>query len=474
MVAPHSEVKDSLVVCRTSQGVEFRAALLRLTRFVVVFECFDSELVLQTSEVFEDCRVLLQDRLVYSGRGVLKNMMQVGVGTICEVTLAEGSWRNMPFIPELTAHSELMGHFRNFLVEWQRNYRLKPEFKVIVADMQSFLADLRLSLDQVAVTLARASEPAKLQRDATEDLCRAAIPCLDSLFAKFEAIAKDLDGDESPAHRHFARRHLHPLVLCAPFVNRTFNKPLGYAGDYEMVNMIVRNKPEGASLFAKVVNTWFLHQRPAEAHRQRIDYLARVLRDEALRASRLRRSLRVFNLACGPAQEVQKMLRESPLCDRIEMTLLDFNEETLNYARSIVESLRIRHARCMPVEYVKKSVQHIIKESSRLGAACGHKGYDLVYCAGLFDYLSDPVCRRLTNIMYDWLTPGGLLVVTNVDPSNPLRNGMEHLLDWHLIYRTADQLRYLSPSNAAQEDCYVQTDATGVNVLLEVRKPDHD
>src|SRR5665811_661214 len=89
--------------------------------------------------------------------------------------------------------------------------------------------------------------------------------------------------DSQPTHRAYGRRQIHPLVLCAPFVYRTFQKPLGYAGDYEMVRMILRDPYEGSSLFAKMVNFYFWGQAPAEAHRNRIKYLTEKIKEETHR-----------------------------------------------------------------------------------------------------------------------------------------------------------------------------------------------
>jgi len=304
-------------------------------------------------------------------------------------------------------------------------------------------------------------------------LAQPVLPCIDVLFEQFEDTAARLDEASVPAHRHYMRRQLHPLVLCAPFAYRTFEKPLGYAGDYEMVNMILRNQPEGGSLFAKVVNSWFLRQPPAEAHRNRIADLANTLETEVLRAQRAKRPARIFSVACGPAQEVQRFLEQTPLSDHAHFTLLDFNEETLQYGRSVITAARKKYGRRTVLEYVRKSVQQILKESGRT-VARPEKQYDLVYCAGLFDYLSDQICQRLMTVMYEWLAPGGLLLATNVEPSNPLRHGMEHLLDWHLIYRNSAQMLPLAPSQVGPQACVVRTDPTGVNLFLQVRKPEHD
>jgi extracellular factor (EF) 3-hydroxypalmitic acid methyl ester biosynthesis protein len=78
------------------------------------------------------------------------------------------------------------------------------------------------------------------------------------------------------------------------------------------------------------------------------------------------------------------------------------------------------------------------------------------------------------NIFYDLVAPGGLLVATNVEPSNPLRHGMEQLLDWHLIYRKEQEMRELTPSRASKDNVVIRTDSTGVNLFMEVRKPAHD
>ena len=138
-----------------------------------------------------------------------------------------------------------------------------------------------------------------------------------------------------------------------------------------------------------------------------------------------------------------------------------------------LNDIQNRHRREMKIQYTKKSVHQLLKEENRAVKLPPAEQYDFVYCAGLFDYLSDQVCRKLMNIMYESVAPGGLLVATNVEPSNPLRNGMEHLLDWHLIYRTASQMREIIPVHADPEACRVCSDETGVNVFLEVRKPNH-
>src|SRR5256885_932406 len=107
-----------------------------------------------------------------------------------------------------------------------------------------------------------------------------------------------------------------------------------------MVNMILRDPKEGASLFAKLFNVWLLHQDSAAAHRNRLEFLRQRLIQEALRGLRRGRVLRVLNLGCGPAGEVQQFLTEGSLADQAEFALLDFNDETVKHTGRALDELR--------------------------------------------------------------------------------------------------------------------------------------
>ena len=129
--------------------------------------------------------------------------------------------------------------------------------------------------------------------------------------------------------------------------------------------MITRDPLEGASLFAKIVNLWFLRQPPAEAHRNRIGYLTQKLLQEAVRTASRGQPMRVLNLGCGPACEVQRCLAESHLSNRIQFALLDFNEETLAHTRAVLGRVKQKHGRTTAIQYIRKSVNQILKEGAR-------------------------------------------------------------------------------------------------------------
>ncbi len=462
--------RDSIIVCRTSQGYELRATPLRITRHVIAFEVYNPYSILQLSEVLKEFRIIVNDRLIYSGRATVSNIVNTGVMLVCEATLDE-AWLDIDLFALVSQPKRLQADFTEFLKEWERIHAILPQYKIILADMQNYFMDLRRWLEQVELGIrsSPSGERLKLEREVIQQLVPVVLPSINSLFARFEEAADQVTPELLPLHRSYTKRQLHPLLLCSPFAYRTYHKPLGYAGDYEMVNMILRDPLEGSSLFAKSVNLWFLNQAPAVAHRNRIKYLANILSEETRRLVLNQQSARIFDVGCGPAGEIQTLLARDDACDHVAFTLLDFNDETLQHTGKVLEDLKNKFSRKTKFEMVKKSVHQVLKEQ---GKNVNHRQtYHLIYCAGVFDYLSDRICKRLMNIFYEMLEPGGLLIATNVNSSNPLRNGMEYLLEWHLNHREPKQLKALIPDQASPESSAVKFDETGVNISVEVRKP---
>jgi extracellular factor (EF) 3-hydroxypalmitic acid methyl ester biosynthesis protein len=297
------------------------------------------------------------------------------------------------------------------------------------------------------------------------------VPAFDALHERYENISEQISNDLRPMHRAFSQRQLHPLTLCSPFAHRAYIKPLGYAGDYEMVNMIALNPFQGDTLFAKIVNLWFLSQWPSKAHRNRLAYLKERLENETWRVTRARRPARIFNFACGPAIEVQRFLADFRGCEQAELTLADFNEQTLDYLDKATGNIKERLGLRTSIRFQRKSVNQLIKEHSTARRRGEKPAYDFIYCAGLFDYLPDNICRQLMEIFYDWLAPDGLLAATNVDCDKPFRHMLEFVLDWHLIYRDVEGCKSLIPECVPDDARRVMKDQTGVNIFIEVRKP---
>ena len=206
------------------------------------------------------------------------------------------------------------------------------------------------------------------------------IPSIGPIMHRFEAVASVIPLELQPVHRSYIKRQLHPIVLCAPFVYRTFQKPLGYAGDYEMVSMMLRDPVEGGTMFAKMLNKLYLEIPPVIAHRNRIGYLRGMLNVETGRVAAAGRVARIYNLGCGPAQEINEFISGDTVSDNADFLLLDFNDETVAHTTRVLEEARARHRRRTGLSIEKRSVQQVIREAGRHGRAdAGTFDWDSVF-----------------------------------------------------------------------------------------------
>ncbi len=453
-VASATASRQSEVIFQTAEGVKLRGTLSRITRHAAVFELVNPIITPRISEALDEFKVTFQERMVYIGRAMVHNIVDAGTKVVCEAKLDESRWTGLDSDWSVTRQGQIGEQYKIFIRDWQNFSKVSHEFKIVISDMQGFLHDLRLWLDRVELETRTLSESSRMQREkeVIDNLAAPIIKIIDSYISRFESIVSELTAEAHPNHHTHLRRQLHPLVLVSPFAHRAFHKPLGYAGDYLMVDMMIRSPYEGDTLFAKIINIWLLGQTPAQAHRNRVMHLEQTLVEETARVKTAGRVAKIFNLGCGPAAEVQNFLQEYPIAKHASLTLVDFNQETLQHLQNKLNAICRKGTETASFRLLNKSVYQILKDSGKsLPHSPGEK-YDYIYCAGLFDYLSDTVCKQLMNIFYEMLAPGGLLLATNatdvMNDSRPFRYSMEYILDWYLIYRDKNRFATLAPDLA--------------------------
>jgi len=459
---------DPVVTFRNSQGEPARGTLTSLQRRSLVMEVYNPYSIVQVSEVLSELSIRSGDRSIYKGKAVVVSLLNTGLMAVVSLTLID-EWNDLGAIDHSSRSvSEAVGRF---VEEWESRPRIREAYQVVVNDLRAYFAEVTRWLDQADIT---AGLPRDVHGRVRDDVFyEIAGPLLSKgreYLLRFEAEAARVPQDLEAAHRAFAQAAIHPLVLRAPFVYRTFAKPLGYAGDYQMVNQILGDPREGPSTYFELVNFMFLQAGVAQAHRNRVDILLERLQTLAAQARAQGRPLRVLNVGCGPAGELQRLLRTDAALDHVEGTLMDFSDETLLYtSQRLLEVAGQAGRPPLSVALRHESVHQLLKRSSREQAVPAEQQYDYIYCAGLFDYLADKACARLIAYFDRHLRPGGTVLVTNVHVRNPERFWMEHFMEWYLIYRDEPGMVGLFPPTLPDVKTY--TDATGVNLFAEAVKP---
>jgi hypothetical protein len=268
------------------------------------------------------------------------------------------------------------------------------------------------------------------------------------------------------ATKEFTELVLTPELRHGAIWDRSYAKPLGYPGDFQIMNQVYDWDRLGSSVYQQLVHR--LGLEVAEC----IDTRMQVVRGkiaEAVRNQGQDRPVRILSLGSGPAREIQTFL-EGPhaRAGKVEFTLVDQETQALGYAydRAYPPLLKLggsAHLQCLNISFTD-----ILRANGGLQAV---PSQDLIYSVGLLDYLSDRRSRLLVHRLYDALSPGGLLIIGNMNET-ALSNlwPMEFIADWTLQYRGDAEMRAWTEGLNAKE-CWTETEKTGRVRLLFLRKP---
>ncbi|MGJ8725140.1 MAG: methyltransferase domain-containing protein [Roseibacillus sp.] len=463
------ELSSSLVSFVTSRGFRVQAQVKELRSDSLAFELVSAENVLQLSEVLNDVEIHVGGELAYQGKLSIVGLVPLGVMVVCEARLSDkwllDCFRSEDFLTNIGQHLE------EHTVRWAKSHEIGPKFRLAVADLETYLTGLENWCDQVECGALSDEEDAKMKEEKIlNELGPIVSREITSHFAEYERVVKMLDEEGRQAHRSHLMKAVHRFILQSPFSYRCFTKPLGYAGDYGMVNLMLGNPYQGATLFAKLLNYSFLDTGPVVAHQNRIDYLVSTLRKVASERAAKGLRTRVLNLGCGPAEEIQRFIEADPVAENCDFELLDFNPETLRYTEGQMKAAQQRSGRSVNIQFIEESIQGFLRQATR-GESYPKEGYDFVYCAGLFDYLQQRFCAKLTKVMFGLVKEGGLTAVTNVSRDNSIPAVMSDFLDWTLIERSQEEMLDLVPTGNLTLLKELKSDSTRINLFLELRKP---
>ena len=452
---------DPVVSFRNAGGEAARGTIVSLQRKSLVMEVYNPYSILQVSEVLSNLTVRLGTSVAYQGKAVVISLVNTGLTAIVSVTLID-EWL------ELNDGAPAPGAVRAaalaFVQDWTQRFQIRPDYQLVVNELRAYLSDVSRWLEQVDMSEALPKVDGRLRSDVFYELMVPLTEKIKSCLGRLNSEAYLVDRECASSHRAYAQAALHPLLLRAPFVFRSYTKPLGYAGDYQMVNQILDDPRQGPSSYFQMVNVAFLQTALAVAHRNRIDILVDFLKRMADAAMQAGRPFRILNVGCGPAIEVQRFLQNHPVPELLSFELVDFSAETLAWTRGKLSGIVDKLGKPIAIEYVQNSVEKLLRTRlDMLSSATAE--FDAVYCAGLFDYLSDKVCARLMLYFAARMRPGGTMLVTNVHSNNSMKFVMEHLLEWYLIYRDESGIEPLLPASSTLRKIYV--DPTGTNIFAE-------
>ncbi|MCU0587711.1 MAG: cyclic nucleotide-binding domain-containing protein [Syntrophobacteraceae bacterium] len=321
----------------------------------------------------------------------------------------------------------------------------------IVEDMKAQLFDLSHRLQQDASP--EISEVAQAK-------CHALLDDLNEQLEKSVEVLTRPEVEDNVWGYFF--KELFPYFMRSRFAERAYFKPKGYAGDYLMMEMIYRNQPEGDGKLGVILDRWYLDTSAARAVRGRRELLGSSLREICGERMSSPGPIRIMNLACGSNRELFDFLSECKYTEKIEAICVDADLDALQYTN---QHVNVFHHGAL----IRLMNDNVVKWS--LGRVRHDFGmFDIVYSAGLTDYLDRRLFKALVTRCFEHLKPGGILIIGNFGPNNPNRVFMDRILQWKLIHRHESELRQLFEETPFGERCEIIQEKNGVNLFAKATR----
>jgi hypothetical protein len=252
---------------------------------------------------------------------------------------------------------------------------------------------------------------------------------------RLSSISRDVTRAEWNQIAETLRRHpVADIIYECPMTAHALRKPRGYPGDADLIDFMyrpasVQSRVTGASRIGREIYNFVSDVPGAHDVRER-----RVRLGEAIdRTVAANANARILSVGAGTMRELE-LSRAARAGAIRELVALDHDPASLDTAchnpdgtvREFVRPLRL-------------NVKHLLVKPPQ------PETYDLIYAAGIYDYLPQRVALELTKRLFEQLEPGGRLLLANFLPIWEA-GYMEVFMDWHLIYRTP---RQIEPSRAS-------------------------
>jgi hypothetical protein len=233
-----------------------------------------------------------------------------------------------------------------------------------------------------------------------------------------------LSVDKSFVYSEVLTHPIRSLMHKDPFTYRAFSKPYGYPGDAVILDYVygcgVGRNVSFEDTVSKGIYTYTTGAPAPRAVRFRRNLIAQTI--DRL-AETIPHPLRILSIAAGHLREaeISKAIREKRIG---EFIALDRDE---NCCKIIAQEYSQ-----FGVSAVQGSVRQLLTGKHKI------EDFDFVYAAGLFDYLTQSIGKRLVQVMFHALRKNGEMLIANYATDTHDVGYMESFMDWYLIYRNDD------------------------------------
>ncbi len=281
---------------------------------------------------------------------------------------------------------------------------------------------------------------------------------LDGFNTRLTELAANFAGDKSEEMIWgYIFKEAFPYFMRSRFGERAYYKPKGYAGDFNMIEMLYADQPDGDGKIGKIIDEWLIHTPAARAIRGRRLLLKNELIKHSSKFKDDTDTINIMNLACGPNRELFDFIGECEYSEKINALCIDIDTEALQFTNQYVNTFpHMASIRLMSENLVKWA----------LGRAQQNFGQqNIIYSSGLIDYLDRRLVLKFVSRCYEHLKPGGKLLLGNFSPTNPIKSLMDNILQWRLIHRSSEDLKSIFHDTPFKDNVEIISEKQGINLF---------
>lgn len=290
---------------------------------------------------------------------------------------------------------------------------------------------------------------------------------LGAVFEMHKIIGPDsgLEPEEKCRVGSLVQEAFLPYLLLTGTIERFYEKPRGYAGDYRSIRMIYERGGKGHGRIGPLLDRALLESPATIACCNRRPLLLEELRRTA--DSTGGRPAHVTSLGSGPAEELFDYFAQPNVSkEHVRATCVDLDLEALSFVNDRARKLGLLRQ----ITPVNANLLRVLRRPHLLPL----QNQDLIYSVGLIDYFRDDHVVSLLDRIYDWLRPGGRVLLGNFHPSNCCREFMDYVLEWKLIHRDEEQMHKLFQRSRFGRRCTeIRFEPQGINLFAICERADH-
>jgi extracellular factor (EF) 3-hydroxypalmitic acid methyl ester biosynthesis protein len=472
---PDPKEPQKVVRFRDFQDIERTCRVRDFSRTGMSFLLEDGSLIFRIGDVISHFHFFSYEQEVHSGGATIIHILDEYQGDkiISRIGCRFDEPMDISTVISGDKVTRLKNEYSDFIHSLAVEDNLNQEFVLLASHLHYLLTNFRNKLREEDEKIQDEEDP--LRSTLLETLRTLTFDAINEVTLKFcdqftAVTAQFRDSKQHFIHREYFQRMLNEFFGTSALFQRALTKPLGYAGDYEMMNIIYRNEFEGKDIFSQVMNKVDCMGTASRAVRNRREYFSRKI-TQVCQSVPGDSPCKIVSVACGPCVEMADFLKAAGSIRRpakTDLVAMDQDASAIEDARQRLYPLS-EPFDDITVHVVKSNIRELI-----IGRKQENEIYEdaaLIYTAGLCDYLSFSATNRLVKELYRFLKPGGSIIAGNFGPYNPQRFKMEYGSEWFIIHRTEEEIKDFAKGLPEDVIISVEKEPEGVNLFLVIEKP---